>query len=668
MFTNRENKKKPNQNLINNFQETFSDVVRPNSDATGPAAPSVRVNPTLDDASLPPTCIRKQNNHDDTLNITNPVSHFSAGDLLTPSSKMNAMFDETLFDQFTNNSPGTVAHDTYDALGGQYYYGLNQNPDQYLNNVSFSTEGFGLPRQEGSNTISLKDVSKQGDHSPNTASKMPQSTEAFEASNEQLRYNVTLHAPTAMIKDQNEAPMTYLNKGQTYILSIADSVPPPAGSRPARYRTSVRVVFDEAAQAIDPSACWQLWKEVRGSKDAQERGGDAQAVDCLDPAEGAAGKPRNQIQLERISVDGFCCTWTADIQTGARECSIGVRFNFLSTDFTHSKGVKGYPVRLCVKTEMIAPDEEDAGVDNAPEMCSCKIKLFRDHGAERKLHSDISQTQKSIRKLQRETAMSQTGEDDQLGKRKRGNLSSVAKSAARTDEEQRQAQIYRDAEMHMLGDSLTSNLPMTGLTQRCEPKDDPDQYPIRFPGASQSPPKSGDSLEKSDDSPDSTGSTGPYSNVTSTSSNSPSTVITEPSRVSSSGAAVEQESPQPVFKIPPLPEKLSKRPELPCTGSAVCFYVRFHHDWKRQDQYHRALYLKERTVHDLTMQICRKQNMDPDSVARVLHVNPGGLKVIIDDDVVQQLPDGQDMMAEITRASRPTAPGKDTEVEIILSF
>ncbi|KAK1146378.1 hypothetical protein N8T08_003165 [Aspergillus melleus] len=660
MFTNRENKKKPNQNLINNFQETFPDVVRLNSDATGPDAPPVRVTPTLDDASLP-TSIRKQNHHDDTLNTTGPVSHISAGGVLTPSSKMNAMFDETLFDQFTNNSPGTVVYDTYDATGGQYYSHFAQNPDPYLNYASFPPEGFEHPREDGLNTISLGEVNKQGGHSANVTNRIPQSTEAIGTNNEQFRYCVTLHAPTAMIKDQTEAPMTYLNKGQTYILSIADSVPPPAGSRPARYRTSVRVVFDEAAQAVDPSACWKLWKEVRGSKDAEEKGSDAQAIDCLDPAEGAAGKPRNQIQLERMSVDGFCCTWTADIETGARECSIGVRFNFLSTDFTHSKGVKGSPVRLCAKTEMIASSDADAGVDDASEMCFCKIKLFRDHGAERKLHSDISQTQKSIRKLQRETAMSQVGEDDQLGKRKRGNLSSVAKSAAATEEEQRQAQIYRDAEMHILGDSLTSNLPMTVFSQRSERKDDLDQVPIRFAGASQSPPKS-------DDSPDSTGSTGPYSNVTSTSSNSPSTTITEPSRVSSSSAAVEQDSPQSVFKVPPLPAKLSKRPELPRTGSAVCFYIRFHHDWMRQDQYHRALYLKERTVHDLTVQICRKQNMDPDSVARVLHVNPGGLKVIIDDDVVQQLPDGQDMMAEITRTSRPTAPGKDTEVEIILSF
>lgn len=58
--------------------------------------------------------------------------------------------------------------------------------------------------------------------------------------------------------------------------------------------------------------------------------------------------------------------------------------------------------------------------------------------------------------------------------------------------------------------------------------------------------------------------------------------------------------------------------------------------------------------------------MNPDSVSRVLQVNPGGLKIMIDDDVVQQLPDGQDMMVEVCETSKPK--GTASEVEIILSF
>ena len=247
-----------------------------------------------------------------------------------------------------------------------------------------------------------------------------------------------------MIKDQNETPITYLNKGHTYTLSIADLVPPPAYNRPTKYRTSIRVVLENSAQTLEPSACWQLWKHARGLKDAEERGSDLQAVNCLDPAEGKMGQPRNQIQLERMSLNGFCCTWTAEIQAGMRECLIGIRFNFHSTDFSRSKGVKGSSVRLCAKSKLIASEVEDAGVDNTSEMCYCKAKLFRDHGAERKLHSDIFQTQKTIKKLQREMTISENGEDNQLGKRKRGSISSVSRSTAShamTDEEQQQAHI-----------------------------------------------------------------------------------------------------------------------------------------------------------------------------------------------------------------------------------
>lgn len=83
--------------------------------------------------------------------------------------------------------------------------------------------------------------------------------------------------------------------------------------------------------------------------------------------------------------------------------------------------------------------------------------------------------------------------------------------------------------------------------------------------------------------------------------------------------------------------------------------------------YYQALYLKERTVHEMIVQICRKQNMNPESVACALHIKPGGLKIILD-DVVEQLPDGQDMMVEYSRTLKSNAPGVDAEVEIILKF
>ncbi|KAJ4146869.1 hypothetical protein LMH87_001428 [Akanthomyces muscarius] len=62
---------------------------------------------------------------------------------------------------------------------------------------------------------------------------------------ERFRFHSTLNAPTAMVKEADEIPITYLNKGQTYPLSIADT----QGARPVqpgtRYRTLIRVSFED---------------------------------------------------------------------------------------------------------------------------------------------------------------------------------------------------------------------------------------------------------------------------------------------------------------------------------------------------------------------------------------------------------------------------------------
>jgi hypothetical protein len=59
--------------------------------------------------------------------------------------------------------------------------------------------------------------------------------------------------------------------------------------------------------------------------------------------------------------------------------------------------------------------------------------------------------------------------------------------------------------------------------------------------------------------------------------------------------------------------------------------------------------------------ISEKQKIDPERIARILLVKQNGLKIIVDDDVVRELPDGQDMVAEFSDASRP----EDTNSSII---
>jgi hypothetical protein len=99
-------------------------------------------------------------------------------------------------------------------------------------------------------------------------------------------------------------------------------------------------------------------------------------------------------------------------------CNVAVRFNFLSTDFSRSKGVRSIPSRLCAKTEVVSTNSLHSSPE-APEICFCKVKLFRDHGAERKLSNDIAHVKKTIDKLRQQIAQIETGAKD-FEKRKQG--------------------------------------------------------------------------------------------------------------------------------------------------------------------------------------------------------------------------------------------------------
>jgi hypothetical protein len=106
----------------------------------------------------------------------------------------------------------------------------------------------------------------------------------------------------------------------------------------------------------------------------------------------------------------------------------------------------------------------------------------------------------------------------------------------------------------------------------------------------------------------------------------------------------------------------------------ACFYIRFPHIDQTQDDYYRAVYLTERTVRDLMDKISMKQHIDPQRIVRVLRVNKNGLKIMVDDDVVRELPDGQDMVVEISETptfdgSAATEPdNRGSGVEVKLSY
>jgi hypothetical protein len=82
----------------------------------------------------------------------------------------------------------------------------------------------------------------------------------------------------------------------------------------------------------------------------------------------------------------------------------------------------------------------------------------------------------------------------------------------------------------------------------------------------------------------------------------------------------------------------------------ACFYVRFLND-KQQEPYYRAIYLRERTTSDFIYQLSRKYNIQPDRILNLVLIKPNNLRVVVDDDVVGEIPEGKDILARFTAVS-----------------
>jgi hypothetical protein len=537
------------------------------------------------------------------------------------------------------------------------------------------------------------------------------------ASAEKFRFHVTLNAPTAMIKHADEIPITYLNKGQAYSVSIVDTAPTIPLPQGTRYRTFVRISFEDEQQRQRPANCWQLWKEGRGTNEAHQRGGKLQAVEYVEanqPAE--SDDKRTRVDLDTASFDGFSVIWTPGVN-GSAECNIAVRFNFLSTDFSHSKGVKGIPVRFCAKTETVPTGSPHSAVDFS-EVAFCKVKLFRDHGAERKLSNDVAHVKKTIDKLKQQIAQAETGMKD-FGKRKRtGSVVRKAQPSERPEKVQKHkrtwsmssassagGQVPMEEDLHFklqtMQDMFTSTRPVSILYLRGSEQDDPDLHPVALPGEPLDLTKvdSRGSAIWQQRSSDRSSTTGTSSLV----SPSPSSISLQSQALGTSApnapgqwAELHQLAPADVQSSNPQqlaspPDQLTKIQKTAVTGSlcgwiealgvdssykppverpikpVACFYI-LHRDPTRPEkhEYYRAVYLMQRTLKDFTNSIASKWNLEPTKIVRTLHVLERGLQAEMDDDVIRELDEGQDIIMEIAelRNSAQSQPKREWEMSV----
>lgn len=82
-----------------------------------------------------------------------------------------------------------------------------------------------------------------------------------------------------MLRHPSDIPVTYLNKRQVYTISVVDTAPPAKGQEVKRYRTTLRIAFDEEYQRSTAPQCWRLWKDGRGTL---ESGGNPDKLRAID--------------------------------------------------------------------------------------------------------------------------------------------------------------------------------------------------------------------------------------------------------------------------------------------------------------------------------------------------------------------------------------------------
>ena len=94
-----------------------------------------------------------------------------------------------------------------------------------------------------------------------------------------FRFSTTLHAATAMLRHSSDIPVTYLNKRQAYTISVIDESPAVQDNGLKRYRTTIRIAFDEEDKRRTAPVCWCLWKDGRGTL---ESGGNPHKLRAID--------------------------------------------------------------------------------------------------------------------------------------------------------------------------------------------------------------------------------------------------------------------------------------------------------------------------------------------------------------------------------------------------
>ncbi|KAJ2038236.1 hypothetical protein GGI08_008359, partial [Coemansia sp. S2] len=154
------------------------------------------------------------------------------------------------------------------------------------------------------------------------------------SSDSNLNFECILEAPTAAAQRADDSPLTYLNKGQLYGVSLADK-----SLTDTFYSTTLRIAFHEDSHRRGAATYWNFWLNQ------QESPRSARAIE-LDKAGSTGVVAAESKQFDRVTFQ-----WH-----GRRGAKVMIRFNCLSTDFSRIKGVKGIPLRIHLDTHYALPN------------------------------------------------------------------------------------------------------------------------------------------------------------------------------------------------------------------------------------------------------------------------------------------------------------------------
>ena len=430
-----------------------------------------------------------------------------------------------------------------------------------------------------------------------------------------------------MIHHVNEIPVTYLNKGNIYWMSIIDTAPTMPGSTPVQYRTSICISFEDTHQGPKPATRWSFWEEGRGTEEFHQRGGKMQGVEFVETKYVAEGGGTTRVNLETASIDRFSVLWTGG-SSASVDCHIAMRFNFLSTDFSHSKGVKGIPSRLCAKTEIVSADSLYCS-SQVPEICFCEVKVFRDHGAERKLANDIALVKTRIGKLKQQLVNVETSVKDSRKRKRNGSIAGKnMQGRPVTDTKHKRTQSISSAssieedlhiKLQILQDTLLSSQPVSLLNIRGQEQYHLDLHPIELPDEPRGQWSKFQTMTPAHDLQQ---------------SNSQH-LLSPPGQPMSAEVLQRDSSGTPATWIGPSQVDclylLHPRPQHPTTK-----------------EYYQVVYIMEHKAKGLIGRIAAKCNFDPTSILQVVDLNQNRLNGKADKAAIDELPEAQNMTLDLS--------------------